>query len=474
MQLETLTEFVEHHLYGSESRCSLTVVDTTRNNGNSVEMVKMPDLERIDMLVDVCLRLPQGRIMRDWSTIIALLLKESDELISSALRPTLSSILLRIFVSSAMTLKEWYQITVLNQTEEIDEMKGGKQRKSFSKKLNDIDQDKSEEWESLNEHLLQSLPTLLKRFSDDKNNLSVLVRVLTCCNISLSNKALKGLLKSISDFFDSCSDDDVIDSLCKALREWTLGGGSAKGKLGFLMIEGIFIIYFIIIYFIIILSYFIILSFYHFIILSFYHSIIYHFIIHFSYYYYFFNLTLIFRHRYFFNIDPFFFLIHVISIFVYVSIGSVDACVTSLLSGLWTKIENGIQILKGSSVTLSSLAAELKLEGKKHNSKKQKKTVSDEHVEIEDALYTIKVSIMKYKKLWSMLDCRKLVEQDHNDITDYLIEISDIVISLCDDQRYYGELEKICGFIAVDSIYIIQSILAWATNEIYLKSKIQI
>ena len=156
---------------------------------------------------------------------------------------------------------------------------------------------------------------------------------------------------------------------------------------------------------------------------------------------------------------------------MYVSIGSVDACVTSLLSGLWTKIENGIQVLKGSSVTLSSLAAELKLEGKKQNSKKQKKTISDEQVEVEDALYTIKVSIMKYKKLWSMLDCRKLVEQDHNDITDYLIEISDIVISLCDDQRYFGELEKICGFIAVDSIYIFQSILAWATNEIYLKSK---
>ena len=230
MQLETFTEFVEHHLYGSESRCSLTVVDTSQNDGNRVEMVKMPDLERIEMLVDVCLQLPQGRIMRDWGTIIALLLKESDELISSALRPALSSILLRIFVSSAMNLKEWYQITILNQIDEIDEMKGGKQRKSFSKKLNDNDQDKAEEWESLNEHLLQSLPALLKRFSDDKNNLSVLVRVLTCCNISLSNKALKGLLKSISDFFDSCSDDDVIDSLSKALREWTLGGGSAKGQ----------------------------------------------------------------------------------------------------------------------------------------------------------------------------------------------------------------------------------------------------
>ena len=231
MQLETLTEFIEHHLYGSESRCSISVLDVTQNDGNKGEMVKTPDLDRINMLVDVCLLLPQGKILTDWGTIISLLLKESDELILTALRPTLSSILLRMFVSSAMNLKMWYQNIISNQLEEIDQMKGGKERQtSSSKKLKNIDYNKAEEWESLNEHLLLGLPSLLKRFSDDKDNLSVLVRLLTCCDISLSNKALKSLLKSITDFFDICSDDDVIDSLCKALREWTLGGGSAKGK----------------------------------------------------------------------------------------------------------------------------------------------------------------------------------------------------------------------------------------------------
>ena len=43
-------------------------------------------------------------MLYNWSTIIALLLRESDELISSALRPQQAAILLRMFVHAAIDL----------------------------------------------------------------------------------------------------------------------------------------------------------------------------------------------------------------------------------------------------------------------------------------------------------------------------------------------------------------------------------
>lgn len=243
MQLETLTEFAEHHLYGADSRCSIL---TTENHVNCVITVKSPDLERIDMLVEACLDLPQGGIMRDWSTIFALLLRESDELISSALRPTLSSILLRIFVASAVNLRDWYYLMRASQLEEVDGMKGKNTKKGqngnngngnngngirgYAHRLDGKDQTKAEQWEALNDHLLRELPSLLTRFRDDKMNLSVLVNVLSCCDISVSSKACKGLLKSTVDFFELSSEERVVEALCGALREWTVSGGSSKGE----------------------------------------------------------------------------------------------------------------------------------------------------------------------------------------------------------------------------------------------------
>ena len=222
MQLETLSEFAEHHLCGEQSRCYLV--------GESTAGCKVPDLSRIEMLVEVCLELPQSGIMRDWSTMISLLLRESDELISTALRPTLSSILLRIFVASALKLRDWYVQVKAAQNDEVDGMKGGKQRRgSFANRLDSDDQQKALQLESLNEHLLRDLPTLLTRFRDDPANLSVLVSLLGCCDVTVSNKALKSLLKSVADFFSLSSDENVICSLCTSLRGWTMAGGTSKG-----------------------------------------------------------------------------------------------------------------------------------------------------------------------------------------------------------------------------------------------------
>ena len=168
LQLETLTEFVEHHLYGTESRCCLTVFDRTENHGNNgenmlsmngmkndknlknvnnlnnlknlenVKVLKLPDLDRVDMLVEVCLELPQGGIMRDWSTIISLLLRESEDLISSALRPVLSSILLRIFVCSAKNLRDWYFKVRSMQMDDINDKNNNNMNNSMNNSMNNM------------------------------------------------------------------------------------------------------------------------------------------------------------------------------------------------------------------------------------------------------------------------------------------------------------------------------------------------
>ena len=132
VQLETLTEFAEHHLYGDTSRC--VYIPFTGDTGGKISSIgnisgvdigrggregsrdrdsdprPAPDLERVALLVEACLRQPgaKGFIVRDWTTMSGLLLRESNEYVSTALRPTLSSILLRIFIASAMQLREWH------------------------------------------------------------------------------------------------------------------------------------------------------------------------------------------------------------------------------------------------------------------------------------------------------------------------------------------------------------------------------
>jgi cohesin complex subunit SA-1/2 len=118
MQLETLTEFAEHHLYSDTSRCY------TYSTGEEVQ--KVPDLSRVAMMVEALLELPQRDIIRNWSIIISLLLKESDDFIAIALRPSLSSALLRIFVASALELKRWNTDIKVLQLDDVKGMRKGK------------------------------------------------------------------------------------------------------------------------------------------------------------------------------------------------------------------------------------------------------------------------------------------------------------------------------------------------------------
>ena len=203
--------------------------------------------------------------MRDWPTIIALLLRESDDLISSALRPSLAAILLRMFVASAMNLREWYAKTRAVQLDEdkpVDSSTGkgkkekvpmSRRRNLYTHRLEKEDLVKLDEWEALGEHLNRDLPRMLVRFRDDKSNLSTLVTLFSCCDVTTSNKSLKALLKSTMELFEqsssvtsvgvgatgepsegggnSAGDNDhvLLNELCKALREWSMLGGATKG-----------------------------------------------------------------------------------------------------------------------------------------------------------------------------------------------------------------------------------------------------
>ena len=147
----------------------------------------------------------------------------------------------------------------------------------------------------------------------------------------------------------------------------------------------------------------------------------------------------------------------------------------SLLSGSWTKINSGFQILKDSSASLSSLTSELKIDpknekNKSKNTKKGKKSSQDERTDMEESLYALGVVVMKFKLLWGMIDCRKLSKEDYNDLTDQLIEIADVTVTICEEINVTNEIEKICTLLSVDCMHIVQSILGWVVRDAYVRA----
>ena len=67
-----------------------------------------------------------------------------------------------------------------------------RRRNLYTHRLAKEDLVKLDEWEALGEHLNRDLPRLLVRFRDDKANLSTLVTLFSCCDVTTSNKSLKG------------------------------------------------------------------------------------------------------------------------------------------------------------------------------------------------------------------------------------------------------------------------------------------
>ncbi len=154
-------------------------------------------------------------ILFDWSTIISLLLRESDELISSALRPTQVAILLRMFITSAnyvVRLKGIHKPAASTAADLAS-------RLSLSKSAATLSLD---HWESLNGNLQKSLPLLLTRFRDDDSNLSVLSLLLPICDYSSvqNQRALKALLKVVFDIFKATTNRMVAHLIISAIKGW--------------------------------------------------------------------------------------------------------------------------------------------------------------------------------------------------------------------------------------------------------------
>ena len=143
-------------------------------------------------------RLTHADVLFDWSTIVALLLRENEELISTALRPAQSSALLQMFVTSALSV-----------IESQDDEEGS-----------NLDA----EYEALMVCLQKSLASLILRFRDDEAALLVLSELLEHCDFSNSNAAVlknfRGLLKVVIDLFFSVHNERLLDKLTTSLRSW--------------------------------------------------------------------------------------------------------------------------------------------------------------------------------------------------------------------------------------------------------------
>ena len=173
-QLETLCEFVE--LHESEQYRSKT-----------------------KMLVEACLLVEDSRrlLTVNWSVIISLLLKESDGLVSSTLRPALVSILLSFFVSSADILRMEMngEIGVTRSEEEM-----------------------SQQWASLGEVLKTDLHPLLVRFRDDPDNTAMLVHLFENVDSTAAGSSLKNLTQQAVDIFETCQQDDMMRKIVAVLQ----------------------------------------------------------------------------------------------------------------------------------------------------------------------------------------------------------------------------------------------------------------
>ena len=150
-------------------------------------------------------------MLYNWSTIIALLLRESDELISSALRPQQAAILLRMFVHAAIDLT------------------ARRRRLLEATSLSATDKQMLECWEALNEALQTHMLTLLTRFKDNEENLVELVDLLPCCEFTSEDRALKALLKVVLELFGSARRETILSSLVATVCGWMRAGGNVAG-----------------------------------------------------------------------------------------------------------------------------------------------------------------------------------------------------------------------------------------------------
>lgn len=186
-------------------------------------------------------------------------MKESDDVITTTLRDPLVTIVLRLFVRTVSSLKDYIRkshesanfsmTSILQPTSSgfslsVDESvlsKGVSHLKSSPRKGGMIhpsqfsasSKELEASWESLLEHLVSVLPSLLQRFRDNPENLRMLISVVDCCSYSSSHRQLyTTLLKTMSDLFVSTANLSLLETLTIVLRRWveSFDGGSFVGS----------------------------------------------------------------------------------------------------------------------------------------------------------------------------------------------------------------------------------------------------
>ena len=190
VQLETFIELAEH-------------------------LIDDDDYGRVDLLAEACLDHSQcSNVLKDWTSIISLLLRENDGDISTALSEDKVSILLRMLVYSANQL--------VKQKDDIINRKVSPSKTMRTKgPVTTLTGEVGDAWDSLVENLHKDLPKLFTRFRDDVDNLNILIDLLKCFDDSSSVKALKSTLKLTMDLLDSNLSEESLSKLVFSLKKWS-------------------------------------------------------------------------------------------------------------------------------------------------------------------------------------------------------------------------------------------------------------
>jgi len=340
VQLETFIELAEH-------------------------LIEDEDFDRVDLLAQACLDHPQSsNVLKDWSSIISLLLRENDGDISTALSEAKVSILLRMFVYSANQL--------VTRKQEIFNAKASPNKSMRTKgPVITLTGELGDAWESLVENLHKDLPKLFTRFRDDTDNLNILIDLFKCFDDSSSSKALKSILKLTMDLLDSNLPENSLIKLVSALKKWSLTNAREA---------------------------------------------------------------------------------------------TMEA-VSKFHTGQWNRVLSSIEELKNAPT--SSTSTTTKSKGKKSKSSSSNNNVEEE---LEETMYRLSSSILKYKIIWKNFDCADLIDQNIDQLADELVEITDLMVSHLENPDL-EKLWKTCVESAKDAADTIFAMLLWPTKVVYTEAR---
>lgn len=142
---------------------------------------------------------------------ILLLLRESSSVLDTdPLSPDHVAILLRLFVASAMRVQQWH----------ISQFEDSRKKNPLVEGLHINRGD----WESLQDHILSSIPQLLTRFRGEDECIEQLIDLLGCCEppSGAGSKVMQSLVKVATDMFENCQQEQALSRLAGVFRNWLM------------------------------------------------------------------------------------------------------------------------------------------------------------------------------------------------------------------------------------------------------------